>query len=192
MHQALIHTPGPVRLLAVRGLGSPIAYNARTRVTWELLTWPKTTCLPSSQLVLAVQMKNLHTAYSIWLCLETSFCASLCISSARLNMSTAGIQRKTYCEPFVLGPALAMDRIPGPVCFTAHCTLLESVPYHNDAKDSVGTMQTWPSWALTLEVLVWEGSAINRLATGSIPSCEVSTCLHICTLCSPCITAVLV
>lgn len=25
------------------------------------LTWPKTTCLPSSQLVFAVQMKDLHT-----------------------------------------------------------------------------------------------------------------------------------
>ena len=31
-------------------------------VTLDLLTWPKTTCLPSSQLVLAVQMKNLHRA----------------------------------------------------------------------------------------------------------------------------------
>ena len=44
-----------------------------------LATEPKTTCLPSSHVVLDVQMKN-------W-------------------------------EPLVLGPALAMDRIPGPVCF---------------------------------------------------------------------------
>ena len=41
-------------------------------------TWPKTTCLPSNQEVLTVQMKN-------W-------------------------------EPLVPGPALAMERIPGPVC----------------------------------------------------------------------------
>merc|ERR1711935_985920 len=41
-------------------------------------TCPKTTCLPSSHWVLAVQRKN--------------------------------------CEPLVLGPALAMERTPGPVC----------------------------------------------------------------------------
>merc|ERR1712130_890034 len=41
-------------------------------------TWPKTTCLPSSHWVLAVQRKN-------W-------------------------------DPLVLGPALAMERTPGPVC----------------------------------------------------------------------------
>merc|ERR1712058_215716 len=42
-------------------------------------TCPKTTCLPSSHWVLAVQRKN-------W-------------------------------DPLVLGPALAMERPPGPVCF---------------------------------------------------------------------------
>lgn len=42
-------------------------------------TFPKTTCLPSSHSVLAVQIKN-------W-------------------------------EPFVFGPAFAMDKMPGPVCF---------------------------------------------------------------------------
>merc|ERR1712189_6769 len=43
------------------------------------VTEPNTTCLPSSQVVFAVQMKN-------W-------------------------------DPFVFLPALAMDRIPDPVCF---------------------------------------------------------------------------
>merc|ERR1712203_1284288 len=42
------------------------------------VTFPKTTCLPSSQSVLTVQRKN--------------------------------------CDPFVFGPALAMERMPGPVC----------------------------------------------------------------------------
>lgn len=29
---------------------------------------------------------------------------------------TLDVHRKN-CDPFVFGPALAMDRIPGPVCF---------------------------------------------------------------------------
>jgi len=39
-------------------------------------------------------------------------------------------QEHTYCEPFVLGPALAMDRIPGPVCFTALDATHSRQPLH--------------------------------------------------------------
>merc|ERR1712226_1803586 len=53
-------------------------------------TCPKTTCLPSSQEVLAVQRKN-------W-------------------------------DPLVLGPALAMERTPGPVCFSWKFSSLNLLP----------------------------------------------------------------
>lgn len=45
----------------------------------------------------------------------------------------------TYCEPFVLGPALAIDKTPGPVCFTADSiSIVELTASPHRAEDSHG------------------------------------------------------
>lgn len=58
-------------------------------------TSPKTTCLPSSHDVTAVVMKNYNAV------------------SADAHKTRT---QKRTCEPFVLGPALAIESRPGRVC----------------------------------------------------------------------------
>lgn len=40
----------------------------------------------------------------------------LTLPQSPTHQSVLAVQMKNW-EPFVLGPALAMDRMPGPVCF---------------------------------------------------------------------------
>lgn len=78
------------------------------------LTRPKTTCLPSnlpekhqSELVSDVPKRR-----------TSPKCRSpkLLLPQPTTHHSVLAVQMKNW-EPFVLGPALAMDRMPGPVCF---------------------------------------------------------------------------
>jgi hypothetical protein len=62
------------------------------------LTWPKTTCLPSSHEVLTVQMKNCEPL--------VPGLGDVLVCFTRRGLSV------TY-------PALAMERTPGPVCLRA-------------------------------------------------------------------------
>ena len=72
-------------------------------------TWPKTTCLPSNQPVFSVQMKN-------W--------EPLLMSCQQLSPECWRIRGTNY----VLGPALAMERIPAPVCFRVKFSSLNFSP----------------------------------------------------------------
>merc|ERR1719397_244884 len=86
------------------------------------LTWPKTTCFPSSHWVLAVQRKN-------WL-------------------------------PLVLGPALAMERIPGPVCFRVKFSSGNLLP-----KMDLPPVPLWlvksPPWHMNPGMTLWKEDPLN-------------------------------
>ena len=88
-------------------LCEPIASTALT-TSMPSITWPKTTCLPSSHEVLTVQRKNLRAA-------RRSRGQTASVGSAGGRRSGLGA---SHWEPFVPGPALAMDRMPGPVCLS--------------------------------------------------------------------------
>jgi hypothetical protein len=64
---------------------------------WSALSSPKTTCLPSSQLVTTVVMKNWEPL----------------LQSEKVSLDCV-VERKLFS--YVLGPALAIERSPGLVC----------------------------------------------------------------------------
>lgn len=71
------------------------------------MTEPKTTCLPSNHEVFSVQMKNWEPLLKRMLGIAKTSGGG-CI--------------------YVLGPALAMERIPGPVCFRVKFSSLNFSP----------------------------------------------------------------
>ena len=79
---------------------------ARESGTHPLDTLPKMVCLPSSQGVGASVMKNCRARVSSARHFGTKACSlhSACVHT---------------CEPFVLGPAFAMDKMPAPVCLSS-------------------------------------------------------------------------
>ena len=77
---------------------------------------------------------------------------------------------RAHCDPLVLGPALAMDRMPGPVCLTASTGVLS---LHCQQRSCTRTPHT-------LEVLVLEGAAINGLAACAVSGREVTSLQHGC------------
>ena len=87
-------------------------------------------------------------------------------------------QEHTYCEPFVLGPALAMDRIPGPVCLTALDVTHNRQPLHQKVLSIVNNQPAAWYWKLTLEVFIWEGPAIDWFSPSAVSCCKVSTCTN--------------
>ena len=84
-----------------------------------------------------------------------------------------------------------MDMIPGPVCFTAQTIYQISQTFvgHQQPKPAQQKQKQQNQTGkclkvhdepegdrLTVEVLIWEGPAIDGLATSAISGCEVSTC----------------
>ena len=97
-----------------------------------MLTCPNTTCFMSSQGVLARVRKNLHAppvmsyvrkqsshlfpGHAVQLCITDHLMQSTCPCPM---ISALSQWKRAYWEPFVLGPALAMDRTPGPMCISS-------------------------------------------------------------------------
>ena len=79
-------------------------------------TLPKTTCLPSS-----LPEKEERGEKGV---LKQTASLRGAIVAYQLVFA---VQRKNW-DPFVLGPALAMDRIPGPVCFSVKFSSLNFSP----------------------------------------------------------------
>lgn len=89
------------------------------------LTRPKTTCLPSN--LQEKHRSQLAPAVPMWGCRHQAWHVTsptgrvpgtpeLALLQPLTHHSVLAVQMKNW-EPFVLGPALAMDRMPGPVCF---------------------------------------------------------------------------
>ena len=86
-----------------------------------------------------------------------------------------------HCEPFVFGPAFAMDSTPAPPCTASGrseaCRLQRQKEHsqkHGLGRRAAQERQAWPR-VLELEVLVRKLVSVNGLAAGAIASREVPT-----------------
>ena len=71
------------------------------------------------------------------------------------------------CEPFVFGPALAIERSPGLVCLTRN----DSSWTTSSARQPGEQVQARFAQTTHLKLL-----AVNRFSTRAIAGCEVATC----------------
>ena len=82
------------------------------------------------------------------------------------SQSVLTVHRKN-CEPLVLGPALAMDRVPGPVCFSWKFSSANFCPKMDSPPVPLFRVKS-PPWT-------WEslGASTPRLTTGSVRGYDV-------------------
>jgi len=111
-------------------------------ISYPSTTEPKTQCFPSSLIERIIYMH--------WLLGAMSYHAVL------------AVQRKNW-DPLVLGPALAMDKTPGPVCFR--------VKFSSANLDTISIMpgSRLAIITLLLHALPYKEKAINNIKYHTVP-----------------------
>merc|ERR1719245_811089 len=117
----------------------PIAYEIcpQSAMTTGFAVFPD--CDPTASIFFTISIPSLTTPKT------TCFPSNHCVLT---------VQRKNW-EPFVFGPALAIERIPGPVCFSVKFSSANFDPYIDSPPVPLPAVKS-PPWHINSGITRWK------------------------------------